>query len=104
MNSSTSNLKIRPHRLTTCIRIPLDMEFFLWYMVYHIREIFNINLPTAHYGTNHVDRDTKIETVENKTKPLITAKGSSYAIMDLLITHSFQLYVPLLVILQLSRG
>ena len=30
-------------------------------MVYHSQEIFNINLPTADYGTNHVDRDTKVE-------------------------------------------
>ena len=44
------------------------------------------------------------KAVENKTKPLIMAKGSSYAIMDLLITRSFQLYVPLLVILQLLKG
>ena len=61
MYSSTSNLKICLYKLTTCVRIPLDMEFFLLYMVYHSREIFNINLPIAHYGTNHVDRDTKIE-------------------------------------------
>ena len=38
------------------------MEFFLLYMVYHIREMFNINLPTARYGTNHVDMNTKIES------------------------------------------
>ena len=61
MYSSTSNLKICLHKLTTCVRIPLHMEFFLLYMVYHSREIFNINLPTAHYGTDHVDRDTKIK-------------------------------------------
>ena len=53
--------KICLYKLTTCVRIPLDMEFFLLYMVYHSREIFNINLPTAHYGTIHVDRDTKIK-------------------------------------------
>ena len=72
MYSSTSNLKICLHNLTSCVRIPLDMEFFLWYMVYHIREIFSINLPTAHYGTNHVDRDIKSKALmrmhENKTK------------------------------------
>ena len=53
--------KICLYKLKACVRIPLDMEVFLSYMVYHSREIFNINLPTAHYGTNHVDRDTKIE-------------------------------------------
>ena len=42
------------------VRIPLDMEFFLLYMVYHSRETFNINLPAAHYDTNHADRGTKI--------------------------------------------
>ena len=61
MYSSTSNLKIYLYKLTTCFWIPLDMEFFFMYMVYQSREIFNINLPTAHYGTNHVDRATKIE-------------------------------------------
>ena len=45
------------------------------------RETFNINLPAAHYDTNHIDRDTKIEDCDanaswkqNKTKPLITAR------------------------------
>ena len=38
--------------------------------------------------------------VENKAKPLITVtRLSSYAIMNILITHSFQLHSPLLVIL-----
>ena len=58
---STSNLKICLYKLITCVRITLDMEFFLLYMFYHRWEIFNISLPTAHYGTNHVDKDTKVE-------------------------------------------
>ena len=61
MYSSISNLKICLYKLTTCVGIPLDMAFFLLYMVYHSQEVFNINLPTAHYGTNHVDRDMKVE-------------------------------------------
>ena len=60
MYSSTSNQKICLYKLITCVRIPLDMEFVL-YMVYHSREIFSINLPTAHYGTSDVDRDSNIE-------------------------------------------
>ena len=43
------------------VRIPLDMEVFLLYMVYHSREMSNINLPAAHYDTNSDDRGTKIE-------------------------------------------
>ena len=42
------------------VRIPLDMEFFLLYMVYHSRETFNINLLAAHYDTNHAERGKKI--------------------------------------------
>ena len=61
MYSSTLNLKICLYKLTTFVRIPLDMEFFLLYMVFHSWEIFNISLPTAHYDTHHVDRDTKVE-------------------------------------------
>ena len=76
--SSTLNLTICLYKLTTCVQILLEMVFVLLYMVYHSREIFKINLPTAHYGTNHVDRDTKSKAVmcmpvENKTKALITA-------------------------------
>ena len=59
--SSSSNLKIWLYKLTTWVRIPLDMKVFLLYMIYHSREIFNISLPTAHYDTIHVDRDKKIE-------------------------------------------
>ena len=60
MYSSTSNLKICLYKLTTCVRIPLDLAFLL-YIVYRAQESFNINLPTAHFITNHVDRDTKVE-------------------------------------------
>ena len=54
------------------------MDFFLLYVVCHSREAFNINLPVAHYDTNHVERGHKSKDVmrmlvENKTKPLITA-------------------------------
>ena len=54
------------------------MECFLLYMVYHSRETFNINLPVAHYDTNHIagthkSKDVMRMPVENKTKPLITA-------------------------------
>ena len=58
---STSNLKICHYKLTRCVRIPLDVKSFLLYMVYHSREISNINLPTAHHDKNHIDRDTKVE-------------------------------------------
>ena len=61
MYSSTSNLKIGLYKLTTCVRIPLDVEFFLSYKVYHSRQLFIISLPTAHYGTSLVDRNTIIE-------------------------------------------
>ena len=48
------------------VRIPLDMEFFLPYMVYHSRETFNINFPAAHYDTSHVDRDTQTEECDGQ--------------------------------------
>ena len=41
------------------VQIPLNLEFFLLDMVYHSRETVNINLPAAHYDTNHVDRAQK---------------------------------------------
>ena len=63
-STCTSNLKICLYKLTTCFRIPLDKEFFLLYMIYHSREMFNINLPIGHHGTNHVDGDTKIEACD----------------------------------------
>ena len=97
----------------TWVQIPLDIDFsllnFTWFIKYS-RETFNINLRAAHYNTNHVDRGTKIEGCDahacwkqNKTinygdKVLHTQSR------DLLITRSFQLYAPLLVILQLLRG
>ena len=55
------------------VRITLDMDFFLLYVVCHSREAFNINLPVAHYDTNHAERGHKSKDVmrmlvENKTK------------------------------------
>ena len=64
----------------TWVQIPLDMDFS--YLTVHglscTAETFNLNLPAAHYNTNHVDRGKKLKAVirmpiENKTKPLITA-------------------------------
>ena len=87
MYSSTSNDKICLYTLTTCVRIPLDMEFFLLYMVYHSWEIFNINFPTAHYGTNHVDRATKIEGCWKQNKPI------NYVDKQFIHNHGFFNYV-----------
>ena len=60
MHSSASNLKIQLYKLMIGVRIPVDMDFFLLYMVYHSRDTSNINLPAALYDTNSVDRVTKI--------------------------------------------
>ena len=86
------------------VQIPINMECFLLYMVYYSRETFNINLPATHYDTNHVDRGTQVIGCDvhacwKQNKTINYSDDSSYPITDVLITHSFQLCAPLLVIL-----
>ena len=78
--------------------IPLDMDVFLLYMVYHSRQTFNISLSAAHYDTNHVHWDTKIEGCDAHAcwKQHKTINYGNQAVHTLLITRSFQLYLPFL--------
>ena len=63
------------------------------YMVYHSREFFNINLPTAHYGTAMLTEAQKSKTVmrmpvENQTKPNQTINyGEKAALTHLRMNH-----------------
>ena len=73
MYSSTSNIKICLYKLTTSVRIPLDMEFFLLYMVY-TAEKFSISISREFLMTQTMLTGTqKLKAVmcmpvQNKTK------------------------------------
>ena len=62
------------------VQIPLEMHFFLLYM--YSNETFSINLPAAHYNTNHVDRGTKMKAVMRmlKTKQNKTINNGDKAV------------------------
>ena len=74
-NLKPCNLSLQANNLRSN---PARYGVLLLYMLYHSREIFNSNLPTAHYGTNHADRDTEVEGCDahaccKQHKTLITA-------------------------------
>ena len=80
IHSSTSNLKICLYKLTTCVRIPLDMKFFYCTRFITAKKVSIsisqqlIMAQTMLTGTQKLKAVTR-KHIENKTKPLITATG-----------------------------